>query len=352
MKYLVGWNETPLEPDIDINFSTSVSVIIAAFNEERNVEKCVRSILSCDYPHELLEVIVVNNNSTDNTLEILRTIKDPRLKITTQVEGNKKESIEQGISISKNKFLLFTDSDCIVKKDWIKSMIYFHQVQNVDCVLGPLEIDKYNNLLTRFQAFDMLAMMGITSGGLKKEINYLSNGANFGYTQNIYHKLKEIPRKEYASGDDVMTLHAFVKLGKSKIVFQKHSGAIVSTLAQQTWRELVQQRIRWASKAKSYVRKEDVYINVFIFIFCLSIVFNFLMTPFTGGLSFFIGMFQLFIKGVIDYAFLTQINTFFKKKHLLRFFLTSFLVHLVYILFTGMTSILGLKYDWKGKRLK
>ncbi len=352
MKYLDGWNKTPTNTYNETSFNTSVSIIVAAYNEEQGIKECVQSILACDYPMQMMELIVVDNNSSDSTLEILKGINDPRLKICEQKDGHKKESIECGIQASKNRFLLFTDGDCVVKKEWIKSMIYSHEIDKADCVLGPLEISRYNNLLTRFQAFDLLAMMGITSGGLKNKVNYLANGANFGYTQKLYHRISSIPRKDYASGDDVMTLHAFVRLGDAKIVFQKDAGAIVRTKTQASWKELIQQRIRWASKSTSYVSKKDIYINGFIFIFCLSILINFLLTPVTGGLSFFIAIFQLFIKGAIDYAFLDNINKFFKKKHLMKYFISSFLVHFVYIIFTGVTSLLGLKYNWKGKKLR
>lgn len=352
MKYLDGWKNTSSTSNIDREFTTSVSIVIAAFNEEEQIEDCVRSILSCDYPTDLMELIVVDNDSTDKTLDVLRQIKDSRLKIAVQKEGNKKEAIEKGISLAANKFLLFTDADCTVQKEWIKSMIHYHEIQDADCILGPIQIKSYNNLLTRFQAFDMLAMMGITCGGLKQDINYLSNGGNFGYTQKLYYSIQEIPRKDYASGDDVMTLHAFVKLGKVKIVFQKDKDAIVSTLAQRNWKGLIQQRIRWASKATSYVRKKDIYINAFIFLLVLSIALNIILIPFTGGLSLFICLFQLMIKGAIDYAFLDHVNQFFKRKHLMRYFISSFLVYNVYILFSGFTSMLGLSYMWKGKRLK
>lgn len=350
-KYLDGWTGT-VEKEGQYSSSTSVSVIVAAYNEADKIEKCVRSILASEYPEDLLQVIVVDNGSTDETNSILQQFNDPRLLVLTQSEGNKKESIELGISRAKNEFLLFTDADCVVGKHWVSAMVRAHEREGADCVLGPLEIMKYNDLQTRFQAFDMLAMMGVTCGGLKKEINYLANGANFGYTQKLYNTINEIPHKEYASGDDVFMLHEFIKSGNAKLVFQKHKDAIVGTQAVKTWKELIHQRIRWASKAKSYVQQKDVYINAFVFGFCAMILANVLLIPFTGGASLFIAIFQLFIKGVIDYAFIDRVNKFFGKKHLMKYFLPSFLVHYCYIIFSGCTSLLGISYKWKDKRLK
>jgi cellulose synthase/poly-beta-1,6-N-acetylglucosamine synthase-like glycosyltransferase len=351
MRYLEGWNETEIYPPSKETSSTSVSVIVAVYNEEDSIESCVQSILNCEYPKDLFEIIIVDNGSTDKTKYILDSFQDSRLTVLSQEEGNKKEALECGINFSSGDFLLFTDGDCTVRKEWINSMVYFHELRGGECILGPVEIKKYNNLLTRFQAFDMLAMMGITSGGLKKGISYLANGANFGYTKEVYNQMSGIPRKDLASGDDVFVLHEYIKSGGEKVYFQKSKDAIVSTAAQYTWKNLVQQRIRWASKATSYVQKKDVYINGFIFLLCLSILFNFLLIPFTNGLSFFAALFQLFIKATIDYAFIDNVNKLFKKKHLMRYFLSSFLVHYVYIIMTGVTSLLGLSYKWKGKRM-
>ncbi len=351
MRYLEGWTNTDVPTTSDSKPVTSVSIIVAVYNEEQNIEACVTSILRNVYPETLLELIVVDNGSTDNTYSILTSIKDSRLLVLQQKEGHKKEALEKGIQYAKNEFLLFTDGDCEVRERWVERMIFAYEKNGKECVLGPVDIDKYNSVLTRFQAFDMLAMMGITCGGLKENIMYLSNGANFGYTRALYDQIKGIPKKNLASGDDVFVLHEIVKKGKEKIAFVKSKEAIVSTHTQTSWKSLIQQRIRWASKATSYVQKRDVFINGYVFLFSFSILVNLVLSPLTGGLSFFTACFQFFIKGAIDYAFIDHVNKFFKKKHLMQFFISSFFIHWLYILFAGITSLLGLSYDWRGKKL-
>lgn len=351
MQYLDGWNETPEFSHKNSPPQTTVSVIIAVYNEEKAIYDCVASILKNTYPTNLWELIIIDNGSTDNTIKEIQRHNSDRIRIISEPLGYKKEALEAGISAATNSFILCTDGDCLVQSQWIHSMVLHHEIHKAEIVLGPVEIRKYRNLLTRFQAFDMLAMMGITAGGLKKGISYLSNGANMAFTRNMYNSIGSIPRKDIPSGDDVFLLHEYLKQGGDKVYYNRSKEAIVKTEAQSTWKGLIEQRKRWASKTMSYVNPTDRYVAAFIFLFCMSIVINLLLTPFTGGLSFFIAIFQLFIKATIDYAFLSNVNNFFKKKHLMRYFLPSFFVHFSYILFAGIAGLMKTSYDWRGKKV-
>jgi len=93
-----------------------VSVIIPARNEERNIERCVRSVLATRYPS--LEVIVVNDHSTDATGSIARTIasEDPRLVVIDAPElpdgwFGKQFACATGARVARGELLLFTDAD-------------------------------------------------------------------------------------------------------------------------------------------------------------------------------------------------------------------------------------------------
>lgn len=349
--YLDGWTETPQYTIEDEQGETFVSVVIAAYNEEKNIADCLRSILANVYDSSKLEIIVIDNGSIDDTSVIISRPEFQRVKLLQQPEGHKKEALEMGFTAAKGALILCTDADSIVDKFWIQSMVLHHEIHGAEFILGPVAIGDYNNLPTRFQAFDMLAMMGVTAGGVRNKSTYLANGANMAFAQSFYNKLGEIPRKDIASGDDVFLLHAFVKEHPNKIYFNRSKAGIVKTKAVKTWKELIQQRIRWASKTTSYVQNKDRNIAAFIFIFCLSIFINIILAPLTGGLSLFFALFQLFIKAVLDYFFIERVNEFFRLKHLMKYYIPSFVIHYLYILFAGVAGILGLSYKWKGKKI-
>jgi len=92
----------------------SVSVIIPARNEQQYVKRCILSLLRQQYPK--LELILVDDNSTDNTLNIAKSIQDPRLKIislkrTPSGWTGKSWASQVGYKASRGQILLFTDSD-------------------------------------------------------------------------------------------------------------------------------------------------------------------------------------------------------------------------------------------------
>jgi chlorobactene glucosyltransferase len=130
-----------------------VSIIVPARNEQDNIERCVLSLLAQDYPS--FEVIVVDDNSTDNTLRIVKDVKSRvkglsedssssihRLKIITITEKpvkwtGKTWASEQGYLQSTGNVLLFTDADTYyMNKDTISQTVSYMQKENLDVLTG------------------------------------------------------------------------------------------------------------------------------------------------------------------------------------------------------------------------
>ena len=72
LRYWEGWRTTPTwNVPLDFSPKTKVSILICARNEAENIQKCIQSILQQDYPTHLFEIIVIDDGSTDNTIEIV-----------------------------------------------------------------------------------------------------------------------------------------------------------------------------------------------------------------------------------------------------------------------------------------
>ncbi len=117
-------------------FSPKVSIIVPARNEQINIEKSIISIANSDYPTDLFEIIAINDRSEDDTLSILERLSNtlPNLKIINLTEPRtepnlrgKPGALHEGILNAEGDIILMTDADCIVHKNWIKTIASKYQ---------------------------------------------------------------------------------------------------------------------------------------------------------------------------------------------------------------------------------
>ena len=99
----------------------TVSVIVPAYNAEKDIANLVESLLNLDYPTELLEIIIIDNNSNDRTKEIVKQYPVKLLEEKNIQSSYAARNI--GIKTAKGEFLAFTDVDCITDAHWIKNAI-------------------------------------------------------------------------------------------------------------------------------------------------------------------------------------------------------------------------------------
>ena len=102
-----------------------VSVIVTAYNQERFIGRCLRSLLNQTMPLDDYEVIVVNDGSTDRTGYALELFHDAIRVITNQGNLGLPASLNRGIAISKSPYLVRVDSDDYVNENFLKFLYYF-----------------------------------------------------------------------------------------------------------------------------------------------------------------------------------------------------------------------------------
>lgn len=98
-----------------------VSVIVPVFNSEKTLKKCIESLLDLDYPKNKLEIIFVDDDSKDRTKEIIKSYR--KIRLIEQDHRGPAVTRNNGFRNSSGNFIFFTDSDCIVPKNWIKEML-------------------------------------------------------------------------------------------------------------------------------------------------------------------------------------------------------------------------------------
>jgi len=99
-----------------------VTIIVPVYNAEKTIKECINSILEIDYPKEKLELIFVNNSSTDRTENILNEFKD-KIKILYEKKRGPAAARNKGLLNASGEIIAFTDSDCVVERNWLKNII-------------------------------------------------------------------------------------------------------------------------------------------------------------------------------------------------------------------------------------
>ncbi len=136
----------------------SISVIIPVYNDPNGLSDTLDSLVSQDYPKQQYEIIVADNDSNDNTLDMARSFKEkyPEL-IHIVVENNIQSSYaarNKGIKISKGKIIAFVDADMTVEKDWLKNITKSIERNSADYLICKVNI--YLNKNNIFGLFDKM----------------------------------------------------------------------------------------------------------------------------------------------------------------------------------------------------
>lgn len=351
-RIIEGWDNTEIwGTPSNFSPSTKVSIIIAARNEEENITQCLKSILNCLFPHQHLEIIVVNDHSSDTTAQKVKDLNHPCVTLInlTQKTG-KKNALTLGIENSSGNIIGYTDADCIVPKNWLMSFVSYFELNGPKCIAGPITYLYDKSTLQRFQYIDALNNMCVTANGIQKGIYYMANGANLFFSKQAFDETGGYNNNlNLASGDDMFLIQAIANLYPKKIAFLKSPEAIVQTQPEKTFSALKTQRTRWATKSKSYTNKNIMRIQGFVFVFVVIIILNLILSPIGSSLCLFGFLFALFIKWTMDYLYLSKIADFFNDKKPLKSFFGASIGFIGYILFAGWKALRPTKYNWKGR---
>lgn len=168
-----------------------VSVVISCYNNAETIRESLKSLLNQNYPN--YEVILVNDGSTDNTLEIINEIISGKSNIKIiSYEKNKGVAVARnvGIKSSNGDIIVFSDADCIFERDWMKKLVNKFN-DGVGSVGGPDQCPSDSDWINHSIDYAMTSFIG--TGGLRRGEKslgkYHPKGCNFGITREAIEKV-------------------------------------------------------------------------------------------------------------------------------------------------------------------
>ena len=328
-----------------------VTIIICARNEEKNIVHCLTSIIKQDYDAKKINLILINDASTDNTVKhaefILSKAKINYKIISNAQQKGKKQSITYAMQFVNTELIVMRDADTFTTSTtWLKTISDFYCQTHSDLIIAPIALANNNGLLWALQAIEnnVLAVLVCGSTYLKKP--FLCNGANLVFTKSVFEKVNGyFNHINIASGDDVLFLEDVKKIEGININYLKSQNAIVYTYPAFSFSQLINQKVRWAGKFKSNKNNINLILAILSFLvnafWLFSLIYGFLVP-----LKSHLGLFFILFKLLIDSLLLFLASRFLKNRSLIWY---VFPIGCIYPLYACVVAIASffIKPKWK-----
>jgi cellulose synthase/poly-beta-1,6-N-acetylglucosamine synthase-like glycosyltransferase len=329
----------------------NVSVVVAARNEEENIERCLRSILQVDYPADKLEVVVADDGSTDRTPEIISKIKQEHnnlkvIRIESQINNlkGKANALAQAIAQTNGEFIFLTDADCEVPRTWIKGMLrHFDEKTGVASGVTIIETGK---IFYGMQSLDWAFLLSVAAavGRLFKPVACIGN--NMAFRKEAYIECGGYQNLKFSITEDFALFKAITENGKWGYAFPVDLETLVISKPVKTLKELYHQKKRWGTGGLD-TGLLGIAVMSGGFIFHLLLILSPLLIEKISSL-----LISLVLKFFIDGAFLFKTLRKFKKTSLLKYLPFFELYYIIYVVVLPFVVFFGGKTVWKDRKYK
>lgn len=221
----------------------SVAVVVPCWNEASTVAATCNSLLALHYPKEKLEIILVDDGSTDTTPEVMaRFAQHPQVRIIRKENGGKHTALNAGIALTRADLVGCLDADSFVEPDALREIVSCFADPGVVAVTAAMSVHKPGNILQHMQNAEY--SFGITLRHTFASLNglYVTPGPFSFYRRDIIEKLGG-----FRYGHQTEDMEMALRIQHAGYGIENAPRARVYTQAPATIRGLIKQRTRWIS---------------------------------------------------------------------------------------------------------
>lgn len=358
---IVYWNRVPVFR-IPASFvpKTKISIVVPVRNEAEHLANCIESLLNQEYPGDLYEILIVDDQSYDETPDIATSFDDPRIQYMrlgvegrTTIEGSKKKAIAYGVNHAKGTLIVTTDGDCTLPARWLKSIAAQYEQDPVRLLSGAVIPAWGQGWFQAFISLDMMNTFVIQAVGIASGSYFICSGANLAYERKAF--LESDPYEDnmqIASGDDTFLLDRFRIRYPGQLAILKSPEAVCLTESPADLSSFFSQRLRWAGKMKKTSGTATMLLATYIWLHRIiplsAIIIGLILHDHLYLLS---GTIAIGIGWLFNFAMLYQAVSFFGRRKLLYWFIPSEIFYTIYFVILGVLSWLPMQLEWKDRRL-
>lgn len=317
-----------------------VSIIIPAYNAEKTIVGVLEALKKQNFPKNKYEIIVVDDDSRDNTVKVAK-----QFGVNVFANPHKGPAYQRnfGAKKARGNIILFTDSDCIPDKNWIKEMTMPFAEKAIVGVSGAYRTLNKDKIIARFVGYEIQKR----HEAMKKR-KYISHIGTFSaaYRKNTFLKFKGFDTDfPIASGEDPELSYQIAKAGYKMVfnpkafVWHPHPQSLKKLLKQQFWRGWWRVNVHKKHIDKiikdTYITKElffEILTTGFFGLFLIFSIFNPVFLYFSFGsllleilsslkFSFWVGKYDKKISVVAPFVIFLR-NIFFTAGFVLSFILS------------------------------
>lgn len=281
-----------------LKYEPSVSIVIPCKNEQNSIERTIRKCFEADYPKDKIEVIIINDGSTDNTIGVLNRLKPefPNLTIIDWKENRgKRHGMAAGIKIAKGEIILQLDSDSYIDPKTFRFIVEPFQNPEIGAVCAHADPENADtNILTKMQAaYYFMSFRILKAAESTFATVFCCSGCSSAYRRSLIRPIMDEWLNEkflglpVTWGDDRALTNWVLKLG-FKTIYTNETQAY--TICPDTFRQFIKQQIRWKKGwfvnslfASRFIFKKEPFVSVTYFFPLIAVT---LLTPFIALRAF------------------------------------------------------------------
>ena len=301
----MGRKSTPNIKTLD--YLPTVTILIPCFNEEKSVVGTINSVLNLNYPKENMQIIVIDDGSTDRTYdEVLKHFEtNPIVEIYKKENGGKFTALNFGIEKAKHQFIGSLDADSYVEKESLRLIMEKFKDPEVMATIPSTIIHKPKNILQKAQRAEYNFGTFLRHTLSIIDSVYVTPGPFSFFRKEVFEKIGK-----YKHAHNTEDMEMAMRMQKAGFKIAHAEKAIIYTIGPDTVKKLYKQRVRWASGfisnlrdyRKMFFNKKygDISILVlpFISIATCAMVFFAFVTAWRIGNNIYDGLLRLSIVGL------------------------------------------------------
>jgi cellulose synthase/poly-beta-1,6-N-acetylglucosamine synthase-like glycosyltransferase len=221
----------------------SVTVIVPAFNEEGRIKRTVDSLLNLAYPKQLLEIILVDDGSKDNTWKEMQELQKQapqQIRIFTKKNGGKASALNLGIEKAKGEITVSLDADSFVDKQSLMRMVGYFDNPKVMAVTPSMKVWKPKSLLQKIQFVEYLFGIYLRKAASFMGCIHVTPGPFSAYRKSFFKKYGG-----YQEGNLTEDIEVALRIQSNNFIIENARDAYSYTISPSRFKPLFTQRLRW-----------------------------------------------------------------------------------------------------------